>query len=71
MSVYHNNNPFTKVIYHQADLDKTMSNSIEKERFFENVLNHSMTGKGSNRNPTPSYNFDIVEGIKRKSAPLN
>jgi hypothetical protein len=65
MSVYHNTNPYNKFTYYQTNIDKTIPNSIEKDRFFENVLNHSMTGKGSNRVPTPSYNFDIVKGIKR------
>ena len=64
MSVYHNVNPYNKSVYYKTDLDKTLSNSIEKDRFFENSLTHSSSGVGSSI-PVPNYNFDIVEGVKR------
>ena len=65
MSVYHNTNPYTKFTYHQTDLDKTIPNSIEKERFLQNTLNHSMSRKGGFSTPIPVYKYDIVKGVKR------
>lgn len=67
--MFHTSNPYTREVYHVADMDKVAPNRFHAQRDNNNTYDHSITRKGGGSTPVPIYKKESIRNPALQSIP--
>ena len=67
--MFHTSNPYTREVYHVADMDKVAPNKLFATRDNNYTYDHSITRKGGGSTPVPVYKKESIRNPALQSIP--